>query len=148
MSSNKFVFQLSKNNNILRINKCDLNRNNNNNNIINYTEIYMSQFTIYPKYKKQLLSSNDDDLTSLLISIPSASFNYDKNKTYTFKICDINSKYVKNTCSSNVNIGTFNNDCSYFELAFYFTINNENIFNKLTIADDSDTIIEIELFFK
>lgn len=145
MSSNKYIFYLSKNNNILKISKSHLNINNNNNK--NYTEIYMSQCIIYPKYKKQLITS-DENLTSLSISIINLDLNYDKYNSYTFKIFDINSPYIKNSLSSNINNSLFNSSNNDIELIFNVYVNNENIFNKLTIDNDSDSIIQIELFFK
>jgi hypothetical protein len=146
MSSPKFIFYLTQNNNILSFDKnimIDVN------NKIKWNEIHITQFIIHKEYK--------DDIRNISLSIDNFNENIDmsnESNNYTIKLVDVNNQYFYNNLHSSKitnNIDFIeNNNKIHFKLDIMINNNPINDYFFLDSDDESNevTLFEIELFFK
>ena len=151
MNSPKYIFQLTKKNNILSFDK---NTMINSENKIKWNEIHITQFIIHPFFKNDIIEGSNMCYTSLSIDIENFNENINGRKNYTFQLLDVSTKYIYNGLYSSkiINNTNFIENNEKIELKLNIIINDEfntsDFYNDENDEFDDATICEIELFFK
>jgi len=151
MQSPKYIFYLSQNNNTLFFKK-DMFINESNQ--IRWSEIHVTQFVIFPMYKK-IYKKIMDEGSSLTINIENFNENVDGVENYTCKMLNIDEpyKYDNRYSSKIIDPAQFTINGNIVELKVNLLMDNGPIDEWFYSEDEKDAadnsvIFEIELYFK